>query len=375
MAFVLSGESLFLPRCFRVHLAVCLLLGCGPPSVSASATQSSDISNGTNTTNGSNTSTRTSDRITPSNTTNSSNKPSFFSPPPEESGQAPVPCPNTWSCSGDLAFKFFEAPKPRSEAKNSCEKLGPGIFLATISNKEQERFVYRLTRAKQAWIGLSDQSKEGEWLWDEQKALGDGADLFWGNRKLWGTNRKLWEEQKNAGDGLFSWRNFMRGEPNDCCGPWEHEEDCVVLNYFAAMKRGSFWNDLHCGAGRGGIGYLCSGHRLERGKTYQTSEPTALSCVAKSVLEYTTLFPKIQIRRRVLLSVWIGEGTLSSTYPPPHPAYLPPSRTCQTPFSFLSPPAAPTLLSIPSPPPTSLPPTPHFPLPSPHTTFTEKQSS
>ena len=60
-------------------------------------------------------------------------------------------------------YLFIPDKKTWQQAKQACEDMGG--HLVTITSKEENDFVYKLTSGKNTWIGCTDQEKEGEWKW------------------------------------------------------------------------------------------------------------------------------------------------------------------------------------------------------------------
>ncbi len=70
--------------------------------------------------------------------------------------------------SGAKAFKWhhylFVAEKKKwHEASRACEEMGG--HLVTITSREEDEFVFKLTNGNNAWIGCTDEEKEGRWTW------------------------------------------------------------------------------------------------------------------------------------------------------------------------------------------------------------------
>ena len=68
-------------------------------------------------------------------------------------------------------YKVFEAKLSWHEAAKKCKEMG-GI-LASVKSKKANDFIVKITGGKCVWLGASDETKEGEWLWqDGTKEIG-----------------------------------------------------------------------------------------------------------------------------------------------------------------------------------------------------------
>ncbi|KAI4893830.1 hypothetical protein NFI96_032177 [Prochilodus magdalenae] len=90
--------------------------------------------------------------------------------------------------------------KSWSDSRQDCRQIGAD--LVTINSRRKKDFIEILRQGQMAWIGLSDQDREGVWKWVDGSALTTG---FW-----------------------------RSGEPNSAAG----DEDCVVTD--------SNWADYPC---------------------------------------------------------------------------------------------------------------------------------
>ncbi|KAK3523278.1 hypothetical protein QTP86_028469 [Hemibagrus guttatus] len=112
-----------------------------------------------------------------------------------------------WRCfiSSSSFYGMSNENKSWEESRKDCRKKGADLLI--INSKEEQEFIVKQLGNFEAWIGLSDEVKEGEWKWV------DGTTL--------NTNFSYW----------------AKGEPNN-----SGEEDCAVI--YASTK--SVWNDRKC---------------------------------------------------------------------------------------------------------------------------------
>ncbi|XP_069038822.1 CD209 antigen-like protein B isoform X2 [Lepisosteus oculatus] len=117
------------------------------------------------------------------------------------------PCPRGWVFFSCKCYYFSIDEKNWKDSHTACKKQGADLVI--INNREEQEFIWRQTKGnKNKWIGLTDASMEGIWMWV------DGSRLTTG---YWDDN------QPNNQNGI---------------------QDCVV----ADPKSHSFqnWNDLDC---------------------------------------------------------------------------------------------------------------------------------
>lgn len=121
-----------------------------------------------------------------------------------------------------------------SDARAACQALGTGWDLATFRSAEDTAFwAPRLTF--EAWVGASDATNEGVWVW-----VADGAQ-FWVGDGLTGA----------AVNGAYT--SWNTNEPNGGEG-----SDCarVLPRTMALPERNAPWADLECTEL---LGALCEG--------------------------------------------------------------------------------------------------------------------
>ncbi|XP_072525642.1 uncharacterized protein [Salminus brasiliensis] len=96
-----------------------------------------------------------------------------------------------------------------SGTRIECQRRGGDLVI--INSREEQEFLNKEFGSSEAWIGLSDSEKEGEWKWVDGSAL---TTKFW-----WGE------------------------EPND----YEGKEDCGVTGYKGATPGAAeTWADVPC---------------------------------------------------------------------------------------------------------------------------------
>jgi uncharacterized repeat protein (TIGR02543 family) len=129
-------------------------------------------------------------------------------------------------------YKYVSTALPWETATAAAEAttlFGLRGYLAEINSAAENSFIGRETTATNVWIGASDRTTEGTWIWA-------GA-----------TNAY----PKPTGSGSISGRtaafhSWANGEPNDW--PWHgpskpEREDCAVTNWRGAI---GMWNDWPC---------------------------------------------------------------------------------------------------------------------------------
>ena len=109
------------------------------------------------------------------------------------------------------------------EAKEECKQLGG--WLVEIESEEQNDELYEEARKHniaEAWIGLSDAAKEGEWVWTSGKKA-----------------------------TFLNWTPHGSSPSNSNHNNWKGE-NCAVINTMATTPRGKpwftikKWNDGSC---------------------------------------------------------------------------------------------------------------------------------
>lgn len=125
---------------------------------------------------------------------------------------------------GNLASLGWQT--ARLDAESRCFKGIQGT-LASINSKGEDEFIFSLLRSlpelkegSSAWLGATDMTSEGTWVWFS-------GEVFW---------------QKGGGvDGTYT--NFVEGEPNNGGVTYPpRNEDCLIKYAGGEGK----WNDQNC---------------------------------------------------------------------------------------------------------------------------------
>jgi hypothetical protein len=120
---------------------------------------------------------------------------------------------------GESAYYFCGVVDSAALAVQKCESLG--MKLVTIQSAEENAYVAGKIKST-AWLGGSDELKEGDWYWVDQT-------LFTQNAKPL--------------DGVYS--NWAEGQPNNN-GASGASENCVVILPAGVAVTSAQWNDLAC---------------------------------------------------------------------------------------------------------------------------------
>ncbi|XP_072526159.1 uncharacterized protein [Salminus brasiliensis] len=95
------------------------------------------------------------------------------------------------------------------KSQQHCKDKGGDLVI--INSREEQEFITAILKGTEAWIGLTDEEKEGHWRWVDGSALTTG---FW------------WP-----------------GEPNN----FENKEDCAVTGFkHVSSTNASTWADYDC---------------------------------------------------------------------------------------------------------------------------------
>ena len=134
-------------------------------------------------------------------------------------------CPDEWTSIAGGCYKFLPEKYNWEDAKEACHMLHG--WLVEIESEEQNDAIHDEAKKqdgwKKAWIGLTDEAEEGEWVWSSGKAP---SFTNWAPREP--SNHK-------------SKANEMQGE------------DCVLLNINPGGPKKPWntpkkWNDSSCSA-------------------------------------------------------------------------------------------------------------------------------
>jgi uncharacterized repeat protein (TIGR02543 family) len=129
-------------------------------------------------------------------------------------------------------YKYVSSALPWVSARTAAEAttlFGLRGYLAEVNSAAENFFIGKETSATNVWIGASDRTVEGTWIWD-------GATATYPKPTGSGSNSGRTAE-------FHSWAN---GEPNDW--PWHgpsrpEREDCAVTNWQGKI---GMWNDWPC---------------------------------------------------------------------------------------------------------------------------------
>jgi hypothetical protein len=141
-----------------------------------------------------------------------------------DSGAATTRCgtDGTLGPNGDC-YSAGATEKTWLEARQSCQDRGADWDLAKIRDAEENEFVLTIT-GFEAWIGATDETNEGTWLW-----VSDDGPFF---------------DVDGLGDASVQpYSNWNVGEPND-----GSDSDCLRI-----LTTG-FWADWECDSVKG---YVC----------------------------------------------------------------------------------------------------------------------
>ena len=133
-------------------------------------------------------------------------------------------------CSNGHTYMLTAAAESWTQAE--AEAVSKGGHLVAINSADEQSFLidHFLTGRfllQPLWIGLTDQQKEGKFVWTTPTSKGRG--------------------KKGNGPNYTNW-NLSTHEPNDCCNPKiKHEEDYVCMNWHYARNGTDpigTWNDV-----------------------------------------------------------------------------------------------------------------------------------
>ena len=110
-----------------------------------------------------------------------------------------------------------------------AEAVSKGGHLVTINDAVEQAFLVGAFlngefAQRPLWIGLTDQQKEGKFVWIGASAKGKGKQ-----------------------SATYTNWNASTGEPNDCCTKAKHEEDYVCINWhyaYGGTDPIGTWNDV-----------------------------------------------------------------------------------------------------------------------------------
>lgn len=209
-------------------------------------------------------------------------------------------------------------------AAKAATQFGLTGYLANISSKEENDFVSaKLAGAQNVWIGGSDATTEGTWIYT------DGPDK---DKQFWSGNCTTVDGAAVAG----AFAQWAPGEPNNWvsdtnkCGGTAYDrtvtggEDCIVTNWSesGAGYESGYWNDVPCDVSTSGYtatrlqGYVIeygnsvnsatyptgvdlTTHRLVAVSAPQTVQPTLTQKVQSTVNKIAGFF-KPRLSKKVI---------------------------------------------------------------------------
>ncbi|XP_071955735.1 alpha-N-acetylgalactosamine-specific lectin-like [Antedon mediterranea] len=142
--------------------------------------------------------------------------------------QATCGCPKYWVPYLNNCYRIFAEKVTWGTAESKCRNWAPHAHLVSIRNTDENHFVSRLWNTAthgltttdsvtSYWIGLTDSTHEGRFLWSD-------------------------------GNSLPTYTNWDSGEPNNYKG----REDCVSV--WDKNNSQEKWNDIPCSFRHG---YVC----------------------------------------------------------------------------------------------------------------------
>ncbi|XP_067268328.1 immune-related, lectin-like receptor 4 [Chanodichthys erythropterus] len=124
-------------------------------------------------------------------------------------------CPEDWEYHAGKCYLFSTNILTWTASRDSC--ITAGGHLVIINSKNEQEFLMRIVKMKKEdfWIGLTDEKKEGQWLWVDNTEL---SKSYW-----------------------------MKNEPDDWKGPNGKNyngEDCVIIR--PEYSQYLSWSDAFC---------------------------------------------------------------------------------------------------------------------------------
>ncbi|XP_076874380.1 uncharacterized protein LOC143524256 [Brachyhypopomus gauderio] len=113
-----------------------------------------------------------------------------------------------WSYFNFSIYIITTDTKSWRNSRQDCRERGGDLVI--INSREEQEFINKMFSRTEAWIGLTDEDKEGSWKWVDDTALTTG---YW------------WKQ-----------------EPNDYGG----NEDCAITGYKTATDSVLTWADYPC---------------------------------------------------------------------------------------------------------------------------------
>lgn len=146
-------------------------------------------------------------------------------------------CPSPWTRLSRGCYLFITASVSWFQARNQCNNRN-GYLAEIESAEEQNKLAAKIQEFPFSrwgyWIGLTETTKEGSWVWD-----------FSGNQP--------------------TFTPWHIGQPDNCLN-----QDCVHMFFGGPMNKDGSWDDESCSRSRNGrdaMGAICE---LKMGKFYLT---------------------------------------------------------------------------------------------------------
>ncbi|XP_053335429.1 C-type lectin domain family 6 member A-like [Clarias gariepinus] len=105
-----------------------------------------------------------------------------------------------WRFFNSSLYYIFTEQKSWTESRQNCRERGTDLVI--INSKEEQEFINKLLSSSEAWIGLSDRVREGEWKWVDDTPL---STRFWGREE---PNSYAEDEDCAAHVSSFNWADL-----------------------------------------------------------------------------------------------------------------------------------------------------------------------
>jgi hypothetical protein len=147
----------------------------------------------------------------------SSSVPDAGAPPDAgtDAGTPPPACGTGESLFGGHCYVALTTAQGFDQAASACAARGSGWALATVTSVSENQFVSGLIGSNESWLGATDRTTEGTWVW--------------------ANGQTFWTGGVNGGPAAGAYVNFTSDEPNDAGGA-----DCL------RMIAGGQWRDIAC---------------------------------------------------------------------------------------------------------------------------------
>ncbi|XP_033733913.1 perlucin-like [Pecten maximus] len=138
-------------------------------------------------------------------------------------GQALASCPHGWTPNAESCYHVSRDDATWAEAQKMCESHH-GSHLARIETEPEEKFIESMLRdyhhEHEYWLGASDWTVEGEWMWEPE---GTASFMY--------TNWKPGQPDNHGGDDnclLIEGRSLFYWKDEDC-----HDRNLYVCEKLA----------------------------------------------------------------------------------------------------------------------------------------------